>query len=296
MKKEQKYSIVRDNIGFYVLVYLIAAVAFVVTLYPFLYIIAVSLSDSQAVYTGKVFLFPVDFTLNGYAQVFKQSSLWIAYGNTIFYTVVGTALNIVVTLMGAYPLSKRRFFARKALNFCVAFTMYFSAGMIPTYLVVMRLGLYNTRWAMLLPSLIGTYNLMVCRSAFTAIPEELAESAEIDGANDVQFFLKITVWLVMPTVAVLVLYYAVAHWNSYMPALLYLSQDKLMPVQVLLRRVLIQASDEFVEANIDTSDREATSLQIRYVTIVVATLPVLVIYPFIQRYFVKGVMLGAVKG
>ena len=174
--------------------------------------------------------------------------------------------------------------------------MYFSAGMIPSYVLITSLGLYNTRWVMLLPSLVSTYNLMVCRSAFSAIPEELSESAAIDGANDIQYFLRIAIWLITPTLAVITLYYAVAHWNSYMPALLYLSKEDLMPMQVLLRRVLIQASNEMLDGVVDSADKEAASIQIRYVTIVVATLPVLTIYPLLQKYFVKGVMLGAVKG
>ena len=286
----------KDNRIFYTLVYIITAIAFCITLYPFLYIIAVSFSSSRAVYRGEVFLFPVNPTLAGYAQVLKQKGLWTAYGNTILYTLGGTVLNILVTMIGAFPLSQKRFFARRFMNFCLAFSMYFSAGMIPSYLVIRHLGLYNSRWVMILPSLVSTYNLMVCRSAFSAIPEELSESAAIDGANDLQYFVRIAAWLITPTLAVITLYYAVSHWNSYMPALLYLSKEELMPMQVLLRRVLIQASTEMLEGSIESADKEAASIQIRYVTIVVATLPVLAVYPLLQRYFVKGVMLGAVKG
>ena len=286
----------QGNRVFYTLVYVIVFIAFCITLYPFVYIIAVSFSSSHAVYQGRVFLFPVSPTLAGYRQVLNQKGLWISYGNTILYTVGGTALNIVVTLIGAFPLSQRRFCARRFFNFCVAFTMYFSAGMIPSYVLITSLGLYNSRWVMIIPSLVSTYNLMVCRSAFSAIPEELSESAAIDGANDIQYFLRIAMWLITPTLAVITLYYAVSHWNSYMPALLYLSKEELMPMQVLLRRVLIQASNEMLDASIDTADKDAASIQIRYVTIVVATLPVLAVYPLLQKYFVKGVMLGAVKG
>ena len=286
----------KGNRVFYTLVYIITIFAFCITLYPFLYIISVSFSSSHSVYKGDVFLFPVNPTIAGYKQVFAQKGLWTAYGNTILYTVCGTLLNIVITLIGAFPLSQKRFCARKFFNFCVAFTMYFSAGMIPSYVLITSLGLYNTRWVMLLPSLVSTYNLMVCRSAFSAIPEELSESAAIDGANDIQYFLRIAIWLITPTLAVITLYYAVAHWNSYMPALLYLSKEDLMPMQVLLRRVLIQASNEMLDGVVDSADKEAASIQIRYVTIVVATLPVLTIYPLLQKYFVKGVMLGAVKG
>lgn len=281
---------------FYALVYIIAAVAFVITLWPFLYIIAVSFSSSQAVYQGEVFLWPVNPTLQGYKQVMGQNGLWTAYGNTIFYTVVGTLFNLVATTIAAYPLSRSRFFARRFFNFFIAFTMYFSGGMIPSYLLITKLGFYNSRWVMIIPSLLSTYNVMVCRSAFSAIPEEVIESAEIDGSNELQTFGRIAVRLITPTLAVLTLYYAVGHWNNFFTALLYLSREELMPMQVLLRRVLIQASSELMDNNTAANDMAAVSIQVRYVTIVVATLPILAVYPLLQKYFVKGVMLGAVKG
>ncbi len=280
---------------FYFLVYAIAIFAFVITLYPFIYIIAVSFSDSTAVYQGKVFLWPVKPTLAGYAQVFKQKNLWTAYGNTLFYTFVGTIFNLVATTIAAYPLARRHFFARRFFNFFIAFTMYFGGGLIPTYLMITSLGLYNTRWVMIIPSLLSTYNTMVCRSAFAGIPEELMESAAIDGANEWRTFFSIAIRLITPTLAVLTLYYAVGHWNNFFTALLYISDEKLMPVQVLLRRVLIQSSGELM-GNMVSDDKAAASVQVRYVTIVIATLPILAIYPLLQKYFVKGVMLGAVKG
>lgn len=290
----------RDAIGndylFYTLVYFIAAVAFFITLYPFLYVVAVSFSGSQAVYKGKVFAWPVDFTFAGYAHVLRQGGLWMAYGNTIFYTAVGTLFNLGATTLAAYPLSRSRFFARRFLNFFIAFTMYFSGGMIPAYLLITRLGFYNSRWVMIIPSLLSTYNVMVCRSAFAAIPDEVVESAEIDGSNEWQTFFWIAVRLITPTMAVLTLYYAVGHWNDFFTALLYLSKEGLMPMQVLLRRVLIQSSSELMDSAVAANDAAAVSIQIRYVTIVVATLPILAIYPLLQRYFVQGVMLGAVKG
>jgi len=283
-----------DDRLFYALVYTVAAVAFVVTAYPFLYILAVSFSSSQPVYRGDVFLWPVQPTLEGYRQVFSQKGLWTAYGNTLFYTVAGTACNLAATALAAYPLSRRQFFARRFCNFFLAFTMYFSGGLIPTYLLITSLGLYNTRLVMILPSLLSAYNVMVCRSAYAAMPDELVESAEIDGANDWQIFFRIAVRLITPTLAVLTLYYAVGHWNNFITALLYISSSKLIPMQVLLRRVLIQSSSELMGGV--TDDKAAVSIQIRYVTIVVATLPILAVYPLVQKYFVKGVMLGAVKG
>lgn len=281
---------------FYALIYIIAAIAFVITLYPFLYIVAVSFSGSQAVYKGEVVLWPVDVTLEGYKQVFTQGGLWTAYGNTVYYTVVGTVFNLAATTIAAYPLSRNKFFARRFFNFFIAFTMYFSGGMIPSYLLITRLGFYNSRWVMIIPSLLSTYNVMVCRSAFSAIPEEVIESAEIDGSNEFQTFGRIAVRLITPTLAVLTLYYAVGHWNNFFTALLYISREELMPMQVLLRRVLIQSSSELMCNSTAANDMAAVSIQIRYVTIVVATLPILAVYPLLQKYFVKGVMLGAVKG
>lgn len=290
----------KQNVGndrlFYALVYIIAIFAFVITLWPFLYIVAVSFSGSHAVYQGEVFLWPVDITLDGYRQVFKQNGLWTAYGNTLFYTAVGTVFNLAATTIAAYPLSRNRFFARRFFNFFIAFTMYFSGGMIPTYLLITKLGFYNSRWVMIIPSLLSTYNVMVCRSAFSSIPDEVIESAEIDGSNEWQTFGHIAVRLITPTLAVLTLYYAVGHWNNFFTALLYLSKEELMPMQVLLRRVLIQASSELMDNSTASNDIAAVSIQVRYVTIVVATLPILAIYPLLQKYFVKGVMLGAVKG
>ena len=291
----------KQNVGndrlFYALVYIIAIFAFVITLWPFLYIVAVSFSGSHAVYQGEVFLWPVDITLDGYRQVFKQNGLWTAYGNTLFYTTVGTVFNLAATTIAAYPLSRNRFFARRFFNFFIAFTMYFSGGMIPTYPLITKLGFYVFRaWVMIIPSLLSTYNVMVCRSAFSAIPDEVIESAEIDGSNEWQTFGHIAVRLITPTLAVLTLYYAVGHWNNFFTALLYLSKEELMPMQVLLRRVLIQASSELMDNSTASNDMAAVSIQVRYVTIVVATLPILAIYPLLQKYFVKGVMLGAVKG
>lgn len=277
------------------IVYAFCVLSFIVTLYPFIYILSVSFSGATAVYKGKVFLLPVDSTVEGYRQVLKQKGFWQAYGNTILYTVVGTALNIAATTIAAYPLSRHRFFARRFFNFFIAFTMYFSGGMIPKYIVNTSLGLYNSRWVMWIPALVSTYNVMICRSAFSAIPDELTESAEIDGANDLMVFFHLAIRLIPATLSVLTLYYAVGHWNSFFTPLVYFSKEELMPVQVILRRVLIQSSSDFMESA-GNSGKAAFSVQIRYVTIVVATLPILCVYPLIQKYFIKGVMIGAVKG
>ena len=291
LKKPKSLS---DN-AFYTIVYIIVTIVFLITLYPFIYIISVSISNPVAVNRGEIFLWPVGFSLDSYAKVLNNENIWTAYGNTIFYTVVGTIFNIVATLLAAYPLSRKAFCARKFFNFFIVFVMYFSGGLIPTYLLITNLGLYNSRWVMILPGLVSSYNVMICRSAFSSIPDEVIESAEIDGANDLHVLFRIALWLIIPTIAVLTLYYAVGHWNNFFTAMLYLSDSKLYPLQILLRRVLLQASTEFMlDATLE--ERGIASVQVRYVTIVVATLPILVVYPFIQKYFVKGVMLGAVKG
>lgn len=298
--KSNRYSFRNAGLGdklYLICVGFLCVFAFLITLYPFIYIVAVSFSGSQAVYKGEVFLWPVNPTVAGYKQVISQPGLWQAYGNTLYYTVSGTLLNMVATTIAAYPLSRERFFARRFFNFMLAFSMYFSGGLIPTYVMITSLGMYNSRWVMLLPGLVSAYNVMICRSAFAAIPNEIMESAEIDGANDLHTFYLIAVRLIPPTLAVLTLYYAVGHWNNFFTPMLYFSREHLMPVQVLLRRVLIQSSGELVDsANTAASDMAAATVQIRYVTIVVATLPILAAYPLVQKYFVKGVMIGAVKG
>ena len=281
---------------FYFCVYFLAALAFILTAYPFIYIVSVSISDPLAVAKGQVLLWPVGFSTYGYKIIFDQSSLWTSYGNTLFYTIVGTLFQMVATVLTAYPLSRRNFCARRFFNFFIVFVMYFSGGLIPTYLIVTKLGFYNNRWVMIIPCLLSSYNVMVCRSAFSAIPEEVMESAAIDGANDIHVLFRIAIHLIIPTLAVLTLYYAVAQWNNFFTALLYLTKAELQPLTILLRRIVISASTEFMNDVEKSESRALVSAQIRYATIVTATLPILTIYPFLQKYFVKGVMLGAVKG
>jgi putative aldouronate transport system permease protein len=266
--------------------------------YPFLYTLSMSFSSVDAVNRNAVWLFPVEPTLDGYGIVLKNQLLFTSFGNSLFYTVVGTALNLAATCLAAYPLSRRKFILRKPLNFFLAFTMYFSGGLIPTYVFLTSLGFYNSRWVMILPCLLSTYNVMVLRSAFSELSGELIESAQIDGANDWVILFKLAIPLVKPTLAVLALYYAVGHWNDFFTAMIYLGKTELQPLQLLLRRVLLEASNEMLSTNMDvrTLNLAATTIQVRYVTIVVATVPILAVYPFLQKYFVKGIMVGAVKG
>ena len=282
---------------FYLLVYTIAILAGIATLFPFIHILSVSISEPVAVNKGSVYLYPVGFNIQSYKYVLGSKNIWIAYGNTIYYVVVGVLFNIVATVLAAYPLSRKSFCARRFLNFFIVFVMYFSGGLIPTYLLITSLGFYNSRWVMIIPVLLSSYNVMICRSAFSSIPEEVMESAVIDGANDIQILFKIAIRLITPTLAVLILYYAVGRWNNFMTPLLYISKEELQPLQILLRRVLIQSSNELISNELLRSEEKGmVSLQVRYVTIIVSTLPILMIYPFLQKYFVKGIMLGAVKG
>lgn len=282
---------------FYFLVWFLIIFGFFITLLPFMYVISVSFSDVHAINRGQVGIWPVGFNLDGYKQVLGQQKLWRAYYNTLWYTAVGTVLNIVFTVIAAYPLSRYTFSGRKFLNFFIAFTMYFGGGMIPFYLLIVKLGLYNTRWVMVIPSLIWTWNIMLCRSAFTEMPNELVESAQIDGASDWLILRRIAIPLIKPTLAVVTMYYAIGHWNDFMTPLIYINKESLQPMQLLLRRILAQFSTEFTQGmNVMAALKSVVSVQIRYVTIVVAIAPILLVYPFIQKYFVKGVMLGAVKG
>jgi putative aldouronate transport system permease protein len=288
---------ISSNTLFYLVVYLIAIIGGIVTLYPFLYIFSVSISDPQAVNRGEVYLWPIGLVFNSYKYVLRNKGIWMAYGNTIFYVVVGTFCSIIATVMAAYPLSRKSFCARKLFNFLIVFCMYFSGGLIPTYLLITKLGFYNSRLVMIIPVLLTSYYVMICRSAFSSLPEEVIESAIVDGANDIQILARIGVPLVKPTLAVLILYYAVARWNNFFTPLLYISKQELQPLQILLRRILIQSSHELLADEILKSEEQGmVSLQVRYVTIVVSTLPIIMVYPFIQKYFVKGIMLGAVKG
>lgn len=281
-----------------IIFWVIVLFAVTVTLYPFLYVVSVSISDGAAVARGDVMLFPIGFSTDAFEMVLHYDQLWIAYGNTLFYTVVGTIANMVFTCLAAYPLSKRHFFLRRKLNFFVVFTMYFSGGLIPTYMVVTGLGLYNTRLAMILPVLLSTYNMMICRSAMESIPQDLYENASLEGANEFYQLIHIAIPLIKPTLAVLTLYYAVARYNDFFNAVLYIGNSDLQPLQMFLRKILLMSSSEILQKAGSTGAAAAAqaTLKIRYVCIVLATIPIFCITPFVQKYLVSGTMLGAVKG
>lgn len=281
-----------------IIIWILVLFAVAVTLYPFLYVVSVSISEGSAVAKGSVVLLPKGFSLDAFRMVTNNRQLWISYGNTFFYTIMGTVLNVIVTCLGAYPLSRSHFFLRKPLNFFVAFTMYFSGGLIPTYIVVTGIGLYNSRLAMILPVLVSAYNLMICRSAMSSVPQDLFENASLEGAGEFYMMLHIAIPLIKPTLAVLTLYYAVARYNDFFNAMLYLGDSNLQPLQIFLRRVLLQASNEVLQSAGGQAAAAAAenTLKIRYVCIVLAAVPIFVITPFVQKYLVAGTMLGAVKG
>ena len=272
---------------------LILLLVALVTLYPFLYVIFASLSDPVALMSNSSLLFkPVGFSWNAYAKVFQNSSIYSGYMNTIFYVVVGTAVNILATCIAAYVLSRKQFMLRRFFTLMFIFTMYFSGGLIPSYLLVKDLGLIGSRLALIIPGAVSTFNLMIMITGFEGIPQSLEESARIDGAGDWTILFRIVMPLAKPTIMVILLYYAVGHWNSWFNAMIYLRDAEKMPLQIFLRDILTRSQ---LGAMTGQTDIEDVGLTIKYATIIVSTVPILCIYPFIQKHFVKGVMIGAVK-
>lgn len=278
------------------IIYVLLLLIILITLYPFIYVFSSSISDPNEVAAQNVWLFPKGFSLESYKMAFENPDLWQSYYNTIWYTVVGTALNVLVTVLGAYPLSRRNFFGRSFFMVFIAITMFFGGGLVPMFILVKNLKLYNTRWAIILPGLVATWNLIIARVYFqSSIPESLPEAAEIDGCTDIGILFRIVLPLSFPILAVLTLYYAVGHWNSYFSALIYLPNKRLQPVQVYLTKVLIEQTEEALGGMEEISSRSMYAIQMRHTIIIIVTLPILCVYPFLQKYFVKGVMIGAIK-
>ena len=268
-----------------------------ITLYPFLYVVFASFSSpSEFIRHEGVLLKPTGFSLLAYQKVFEKKDIWMGYGNTIFYVVVGTFISMVLTITMGYGLSKKDLKFVKPIMLMVFITMYFGGGMIPTYMVVRNLGLLNTRWAILLPTAISTFNLIIMKTAFQSVPESVEEAAIMDGATGMKLLVKILIPLVMPTIAVLILYYASAMWNSWFQAAIYIRKNELYPLQLYLREILIINEQTDMMQGTDSADRQALSAVIKYATIMVSIVPMLFVYPFLQKYFTKGVMVGAVKG
>ncbi|NOK61371.1 MAG: carbohydrate ABC transporter permease [Chloroflexi bacterium AL-W] len=269
----------------------------IATLYPLLYVLFASLSDPATLAQSRgILLHPLGFTLEAYQRVFENPSISTGYRNTLFYVMAGTAINLIMTSLGAYALSRRNVMWRRQLTLLIVFTMFFSGGLIPTFLLVSRtLNMLNTPWALLVPTAINTWNLLVLKTAFESVPISLEEAARLDGANDFTILWRIVIPLSLPALAVIFLFYAVGHWNAYFHALIYLRDRELYPLQLVLREILIVNDTNSMTTGVTSGDVADIGETIKYATIVVATLPILLLYPFLQRYFVKGVLIGAVK-
>lgn len=276
-------------------VYLIICILLVV--YPIVFVISSSLSSADAIMSGSVWLWPVDINLEGYKAVFSNDRIWNGYLNTIIYTGLGTTINIILTIMLAYPLSRKDFVGGKLIMMLVTFTMIFNGGIIPNYLVVKNLGMINTIWAMVIPTGLTAYNTIITRTFFRqSIPDELFEAAKIDGCTNMRFITAIVLPLSKSIVAVIGLFYAVMHWNSYFTALIYLRDEMKYPLQLVLRQILIQNQTNEMMDVASQSQGEYLEALLKYGVIVVSIVPMLIIYPFVQKYFVKGVMVGSLKG
>ncbi len=301
MKTRRKHHPIRDTLGdrlFYAGCYLITALFMLAVLYPLVYILSASFSSAEAITSGRMWLYPVDFSLVGYKYILKYDAIWLGYRNTLLYTFAGTLINVAMTMTCAYGLSRRGMLGRRFFTMIFTFTMIFSGGMIPNYLLMKDLRLLNTVWCMLLPGAISAYNLIVAKTFIeNSIPGDLLEAARIDGCSDVRFFFSIVLPLSKAILAVLLLMYAAAHWNAYFNAFLYLTDKKLYPLQIFLRQILVQSNMSADMLDPEAMAQMQTLQQIlKYAVIVVSTAPMLCLYPFVQKYFRQGVMIGSIKG
>ncbi|TFE28943.1 carbohydrate ABC transporter permease [Cohnella luojiensis] len=282
-----------------VFIYILLLILMLSVLYPLLYIISSSFSSPNAVVSGRVWLFPVEFSLRAYKSIFNSAQLMLGFYNSVIYTVVGTFINVAFTVLIAFPLSQKAMPGRKFIMILMMITLFFSGGLIPTYLLVKELQMLDTRWALWLPGAFSIFQVIVARTFFqTSIPSELQEASQIDGCRDFRYLFSIVLPLSKPILAVMALMYAVGHWNAYFDALIYLRSEKLFPLQYVLRNLLIlNAADPAMLANTAQTLRDQGFEQVlKYALIVVASIPVLILYPFVQKHFVKGVMVGSLKG
>lgn len=290
----------RSDVIFHVCNTILLLLCFIIVAVPLLNVLASSLSTPNAVVTGKVGIWPVGWNIDAYIQIFQSRMLLTGYANSILYTVIGTVINIVMTVMAAYPLAIKKFVGRGVFTGLFVFTMIFSAPLIPTYLNIRDLGLIDSMWALVLPGAISVYNMIIARTYFqNSIPEEMMEAAGLDGANDTQILLKLVLPLSKSIIAVLTLYYAVAHWNSYFDPYIYLNSEEKFTLQVVLRNIMstAKALQEMTDTiSTDQSQRAALIEVLKYAIIVFGSLPVILLYPFVQKHFVKGGMIGSLKG
>ncbi|WP_191271674.1 carbohydrate ABC transporter permease [Neobacillus kokaensis] len=271
-----------------------------ITIYPLYFMIISSFSSPDSINNGEVWFWPKDITFEGYKMIFEHEKIWTGYKNSIIYTVVGTSINVVLTITGGYVLSRKDLVGNKIFMFFIVFTMFFNGGMIPNYLLVKDLGMLDTMWALVIPNAISVFNLIIVRTFFqSTIPNELLEAGIVDGCSNWKFFLKIVLPLSRPIIAVMVLFSAVGHWNTYFSALIYLRDADLYPLQLVLREVLILTqAQEVMDSSLNGGLAELQNISqlIKYGVVIIASLPVLILYPFLQKHFVKGVMIGSIKG
>lgn len=287
--------------AFNIFIYVLSAFIIVAVMYPLLYVLSASFSSPGEIVRGNIIFLPRKFTLESYKAILSNSRIITGYGNTVFISVVGTAINLVMTTMLAYPLSMRRLAGRNIVTIFVTFTMFFSAGMIPNYLLMRDLHLLNTYWVLMLPGAISVYNMLVMKNYFqSSIPAELIDAAMIDGCSNLKTFFKIVLPLSKAIMAVMLIFYVAGHWNAYFDALMYVSDKSKHPLQLVLRDILLQAQTYAEEGlggqGFSLADQALREVGIQYATIVVSSVPVMLLYPLMQKYFVKGVMIGAVKG
>ncbi|MBR3109336.1 MAG: carbohydrate ABC transporter permease [Clostridia bacterium] len=296
-----KYRIKERDISdriFHISVLVLSILCFIVILYPLWFVVIASISNSDMVNRGEVVFWPKDIRFYGFQQIFQDARILTGYRNTLLYVVGGTLLNMIVTMPAAYALSRPDFKARNKVMLYFVFTMYFSGGLVPTYMQINNLGLINTPWILLVMVLINTYNLIIARTFIqNTIPNDLYESASLDGCSHFRFFWSIVLPLSKAIISVEMLYYAVFHWNDYFNALIYTSNNDIQPLQMVLRRILLQ-NEAFANGNggVQGGYAQSSADQVKYAVIIVSTVPILCVYPFIQKYFEKGVMIGAVKG
>lgn len=298
-KRKNKIDLCLSDKIMNVVVYTLMIALLVVILYPLIYVVSSSFSSGEAVSNGKVLLWPVDFSLQGYKVVFAYKQVWVGYRNTIFYTVVGTMLNLTLTVMTAYPLSRKNFQFRKFYTTLFMITMFFSGGIIPSYILMTQLHLTNTKWVLIFSGAISVYNMIIMRTFFqNSIPNELLEAAKIDGISDIGYLFRIVIPLSKAIFAVIILYYAVAHWNSYFTGMLYLRDQSLYPLQLILRSILNTGTvdlSQITDASLIQQMKGIGDLM-KYSLIIVSSAPIIIAYPFVQKFFEKGVMIGSVKG
>lgn len=298
-KTPRRKRISGNDAVFYSIIGVVIFILTVIVLYPIIYIVSASFSSSVAVAEGAVWLWPVNFSLEAYKAVLDYKDIWLGYRNTIFYVVVGTLLNVAMAMICAYPLARKNLWGRNVISFVFSFTMWFGGGMIPGYLLIKSLGMLDTPWALIIPGAMSVYNMIVARSFIqNNVPEELLEASQIDGCTDFQFFFRIVLPLSKAIIAVLTLWHAVGHWNSYFSAFLYITDKELYPLQIFLKEILVQ-SDVNSEVVVDASEAvQMANLKnlLKYAVIVVSTVPLFTFYPFVQKHFVKGVTIGSVKG